>query len=160
MSPKSTMRPVRCGLDRLCQLAHLGVRGIAADHQVVGPVAATLGREVRVARLDSLLHAAVGGGVGEVDQRRRAAPQRRLSHAIRPLRQQLLAVRRHEGVVHVHMRIDAAGHDDLARGVDNPGGIRVRERTRRCNGRGRLALHRDITLRHALRRHHIAATDD
>jgi len=41
------------GLDGLGKLAHLRVRGIAAQHQMVGPIAAALGSELLVARLDA-----------------------------------------------------------------------------------------------------------
>ena len=148
------------GLDGLGQLAHLRVRRLAAEHQVVGPVAAALGRELLVARLDPLLHAAVGRRVGEIDQRGGAAPQRRHADPVGPLRVERLAVRRHERVRHVHVRIDAAGHDDLARRVDDARRIRVGQRAGRRDRGDRLALDGDIAPRHALRRHHVAAAND
>jgi len=42
------------GLDGLRQLGKLRVRRLAAQHEMVGPVAAALGRELLVARLDTL----------------------------------------------------------------------------------------------------------
>ena len=61
---------------------------------------------------------------------------------------------------HVHVRVDAAGHHDLARRVDDPLGIRIGERARRRHRRDRLAFDADIAARHALRGHHVAAADD
>ena len=149
------------GLDRLRQLGELRVRRLARQHQVVGPVAAALRREVRIARLDGRLHALVGAHVGEIDQRGGAAVERRHADPVGSLRVEDRAVGHHEGMLHVHVRVDAAGHDDLAHRVDHS----VRHRRRpACPGAATAAMVSPLMarsqLRHALRRHHVAAAND
>src|SRR6185503_18409898 len=69
-------------------------------------------------------------------------------------------IRHHEGMLHVDVRVDASGHDDLARRIDDSRSIAVGQRARRGDGGNGLALDGEIALRHPLRGHHIAATND
>src|ERR1700730_10566269 len=60
----------------------------------------------------------------------------------------------------MHVRVDAARHDDASRGVDHAlGGLR-RKRAGSGNRRNLLARDADVAFGHALGRHHVAALDD
>jgi hypothetical protein len=63
-------------------------------------------------------------------------------------------------MLHVHVRVDAAGMTILPAASMTARRIRVGQRARRRNGGDGLALHADVTLGDALGRHHVAATND
>jgi hypothetical protein len=103
---------------------------------------------------------AVRPPIGEIDQRRGAAPQRRLSDVVRPLGGERRAVRQDPRVMHVDVRIDAAWDHDLAGRIDDARSRGVAKRPRRRDRRDSLAFDRDVATRDALRRHHVAAAND
>ena len=147
-------------LDRLGELAELSVGRLARQHQVISPIAGALGREILVACRDGRLHALVRTHVGEVDQRGRAAPERRHADAVGPLGVEDGAVGDHKRVLHVNVRIDAAGHDDLVPSVDHPRCVSVGERPRRRNGDDCFAHDGHVALGDALGCHHVAAANN
>ena len=60
----------------------------------------------------------------------------------------------------MHMRVDAARHDDMPGGVDHARGGLRRQRTGRGDRGDGPAGHGDIATDDALRRHHVAAAND
>ena len=57
----------------------------------------------------------------------------------------------------MHMRIDAAGHDDFAAGVDQAFRSVGAERSGGADGNNFFALNREVTCGHAGGRHHFVA---
>ena len=103
------------------------------------------GRQVKIAReVDDRGHAAEGGGA--------SGRLGRLGHDVRLPRPHL----RH-GDVDVRVWLDAAGDDDLAAGVDRA--ATTEQRARPAERRDLLALHPDVHVRDALRRHDLPTCD-
>ena len=93
-----------------------------------GVIAVALAGPLLLAPLDRLLNGVVPLDRGEIDRRRRAAMERRLADPRGGFGQRRLGDTggRHRPVA-VDMRIDAAGDDDLACGVDHPSGPKRRK---------------------------------
>ena len=127
---------------------------------MVGPIAAALGRKIGIPRFDRPLHAAVARHVGEIDQGGGAAEQRGPADLIDTLRVEHRTVGHHEGMLHMHMRIYATRHHDLARGRDHAQRIAVCERLGRRQRGNALALDGNVAAHNALRRHHVTAAYD
>ena len=156
-------------LDRLADLADRLRRDLARQDVVEREVGVRMATEDVASPLDRLRdrHARrvrIGCErqvAGEVDDRRHAAERRgargrfrRLCHHVRRAAPDLRDRDRN-----VRVRLDAAGHDDLAAGVDGPRGV-GRQRAGLAQRDDRLALHPDVEQRDALRRHDLSALDD
>jgi len=129
--------------------------GVAADAEDGAPPLDALGdghargvgrgRQVEIAReVDDRRHAAEGSGAG--------GRRGRLGHDVGLPRPHL----RH-GDVDVRVRLDAAGDDDLAAGVDRA--ATAGQRARPAERSDLLALHPDVHVRDALRRHDLPTCD-
>ena len=91
------------------------------QHEVIGPVAAgSCRRSPRRAPRSPAARSCSSRHVGEIDQRRGAAEQRRHADLLGPCGDRAACrpglIQR---MVHVHVRVDAARHDDLACRVDH-----------------------------------------
>jgi len=133
------------GLDRLGHLAEDLRRDPAQEHRVEGVVAIALAGPLLLPELDRLLHGHAAFDRGEIDRRRRPTMERRLADPRGGFGQRRLgdAGGRHRPVA-VDMRIDAAGDDDLARGVDHPSGAERGKAARRADRGDLLAGNADI----------------
>ena len=135
------------GLDRLRELPGEFGRRLGMQHDVIGPVARAFSDEVLVARFDRLLRRDTVAPIGEIDERRRAAEQRRAPDLLRSGRDERRAVGLGPHMMQMHVRIDAARHDDMPCCVDHALGGFGRERAgSRDRGDG-LAGDGDITAR-------------
>src|ERR1700730_15280066 len=108
------------GLDRLGELTENFGRDVAEQHRVEGVIAIAGAGPLLVAPLDRLLDGVAALDRGKVDRRRRAAEQRRLADPRGGLGQFRLAVGHRHRPVAMDMRVDPAGDDDLAAGIDHP----------------------------------------
>ena len=132
------------GLHRLGDLRVDVGRELAQQHRVEGVVAIALAGPLLLPVLDRLLHIHAALDRCEVDRRRGAAEQRRLADPRRRLGQFRLAVRHRHRPVAMDMRVDAAGDDDLAGGVDDPPGAQRGEAPRPADRGDLLAGNPDI----------------
>ena len=107
------------GLDRLRELAGEFGRRLGVQHDVVGPVARALADKILVARLDRLLRGNAVAPVGEIDERGGAAVERRAPDLFGPGRDERRAVGLDPDMMQMHVRVDAAGHDDVPGRVDH-----------------------------------------
>ena len=101
------------GLDRLRELPGEFGRRLGVQHDVIGPVARALSDEVLVARLDRLLRRDTVPPIGKIDERRRAAEQRRAPDLLGSGRDERRAVGLDPHMMQMHVRVDAARHDDV-----------------------------------------------
>ena len=129
------------------------------QHDVVGEVAGTFSDKILVAGLDCLLRRGSVAPIGEVDERGGAAEQRRAAHLLGTGGDERRAVRLDPHMVQMHMRVDAARHNDVSGRVDHALGF-GRERASRSDRGDGFAADRDIATHNALRRHHVAAAND
>jgi hypothetical protein len=147
-------------LDRLRELARELRRRLGMQHDVVGPVARARSDEILVARLDGLEGGTALAPIGEIDQRGSAAMKRGAADLLGAGSDERRSVGLDPNMLEMHVRVDAARHDDASRGVDHAlGGLR-RERAGSGHRRNLLARNADVAFGHALGRHHVAALDD
>ncbi len=133
------------GGDRFGELRQ-DLRGdLALHHRVKGVVAMAVAGPFLLAPLDRLLHAVAVADQGEIDDRGRAAMQCRLADAGRAFGHLVLGGAGHDDrPAAMHMRVDPAGDDDLAGGVDDAPGADRGEAARRADRRDLLAENADI----------------
>ena len=154
ISPKSTIRPLRLGvmsvvkiltvaksgLNRLAHLPRQVDRQRPLDHDVLRVVAGAVAFPVLFALFDRVAHILALRGSGKVDHRGGAAMHRRLADDIRGRGLGRRPVRSRQVPLAVHMRVDAAGDDDLAGRIDHPRAVRQWQccqvrRPRQCSRR-------------------------
>ena len=148
------------GLDRLSELSGKFRRRLRVQHEVVGPVAGTLADEIAVAGFDRLAGRSAVAPIGEIDERGGATEQGGTAHLLGPGGDERRAVGLGPGMMQVHMRIDAARHDDEPARIDHAPGRRRRQHARSRHRRDGLPGNRHVALDDALRRDHVAAAND
>ena len=150
---------------RITRAQHLGElpknlrRQRALDHYVKAVVTLALARPIFMPVVDGLLDSFAVRPAHEVDHRRRAAIQRRAAHHRRRIGVGHAAVGVWRIPFQMHMRIDAAGHDDFAGGIDQAFGGVGAERSGGADGNNFFALYRQITGGDAGGRHHPVAAN-
>ena len=147
------------GLDGFGELAGEGVRRLAMEHDVVGPVAVAAPDEILVPRLDGFERGLVVAPVGEIDQRGGAAVERGPADLVGARGDHHGAVGLHPGMMHVDVRVDAARHDDHFARVDDAPGCVVGQGAGSRHGGDGLALDGDVERSGCLRRDDRAALD-
>jgi hypothetical protein len=129
------------------------------QHDVVGPVTWAFPDEVFVAHLDRLQRRDTIAPIGKVNKRGRPSEKRSAPNLLGAGRNERRAVGFDPHVMEVHVRIDAAGHDDMPRRIDQLGGL-GRQRSGSGDRGNRFAGDRDVTANDALGRHHIAVANN
>src|SRR5882724_9021060 len=105
---------------------------MAAQHQVKAVVGVAGAGPFALTRLDRALQWYFRRAQREIEHRRRAAIERGAADLARRRAHDLLvATRQQDRHAAMDVRVDAAGHDDLARGVDDPAGTDCGEAARR-----------------------------
>jgi hypothetical protein len=107
------------GLDRLRELSGKFGRRLGMQHDVVGPITGTLSDEVLIARLDGLQGRHAVSPIGEIDECRGAAEERCAPDLFGSGGNERRAVRLDPDMMQVHVRVDAARHDNLPSRVDH-----------------------------------------
>ena len=148
------------GLDRLGELAGEFGRRLGVQHEVVGPVAWAFPEEVLVAGLDGLERRDAIAPIGKIDERGRPAEQRGASDLLGAGGHERRAVGLDPHVMEMHVRIDAAWHDDMSCRVDQMLGGVCRQGSGSGDRGDRLAGDRDVAAHHTLGRHHIAVANN
>jgi hypothetical protein len=109
---------------------------------------------VFLALLDRIPHIGPLRRAREVDDRRSAAMHSRTPDHIRRIGQRRTPVRIRQEPLAVHMRIDAARHDDLACRIDQLRAIRYWQTAARGHRDNTFAGNGDVVRAHTLWRHH------
>ena len=108
-------------LDRLRQRVEHALRQLAVQQQVKAVVAIAGAGPFALAQLDRLLQRLIRRARGEIEQGGRAAMERGAADLLRRRAQQILvAAGERDRRAAMDVRIDAARHDDLPGGVDDP----------------------------------------
>ena len=148
------------GLNCLRELAGEFRRRLGMQHDVVGPVAGAFADKVLIARLDGLERRDTAAPVGEIDECSRAAVERRATDLLWPSRDQGRAVRLGPLVMKMHVRVDAARHDNVSGSIDHPRSGFGRERVSGRDRSDRLTGDSNIATHDTVRRYNIAAAND
>ena len=127
---------------------------------MVGPVTRAFPDEVLVARLDSLERRDAIAPIGKIDECGRPAEQRSASNLLGTGGHERRAVGPDPHVMEMHVRVDAAWHDDVSCRVDQMLGGVGRQRSGSGDRGDRLAGDRDVAAHDALGCHHIAAANN
>src|SRR5262249_3593186 len=109
------------GLDRLGELAGEFGRRLGVQHNVVGPVAWAFADEVVVAHLDGLPRRDAVAPISEIDKRGRPPVERGTSDLLGAGGDERRAVGLDPHVMEMHVRINAAWHDDMPCCIDDAG---------------------------------------
>jgi hypothetical protein len=147
-------------LDRFHELAGELGRRVRVQHDMIGPIARTLADKILVARFDGLHRGQAVAPISEIDIGGRAAEQRSASHLLGSGGDERRAVRLYPHMVQVHVRVDAARHDDMSVRVNDTFGGFGRKRADSGDRGDGLADNRDIAADDPPRRHHVAAAND
>jgi hypothetical protein len=148
------------GLDRLSELPSEFGRRLGVQHDVVGPVTWAFPDEVFVARLDGLQRGDAIAPIGKINKRGRPSEERSASNLLGAGRNERRAVGLDPHVMEMHVRVDAAWHDDMSCCVDQMLGGLGRQRSGSSDRGDRLTGNRDVTAHDALGCHHIAAANN
>src|SRR5262249_22296700 len=99
-------------LDRLGELATEFGRRLGVQHDVVGPVTWAFPDEILVARLDGLQRRDAVAPIGKINKSRRPSEERGAANLLGAGRNEWCAVGLDPHVMEMHVRVDAAWHDD------------------------------------------------
>jgi len=124
------------------------------ERHVEGVIRVRVALPARGARLDHLLHIRARPHEAEVDVGGRPTEDHPARVVLRAERREVLLGLHRDGVRQVRVGLDAAGHDDLAGGVDHPSGLQPV--LGQAEGDDALPFDGHIPPADALRRHHVA----
>src|SRR5262245_20267674 len=146
------------GLDRLSELAGEFGRRLGVQHDVVGPVTWAFPDEVFVARLDGLQRRDTIAPIGKINKRGRPSEERSAPNLLGAGRNERRAVGLDPHVMEMHVRVDAAWHDDMSCCVNNTGRRGLDGQGAQCGDR--LSGNTYVAAYNSLRSDNISATND
>src|SRR5215510_8905725 len=145
-------------LDRLGELAAEFGRRLGVQHDVVGPVTWAFPDEILVARLDGLQRRDAVAPIGKINKSRRPSEERGAANLLGAGRNEWCAVGLDPHVMEMHVRVDAAWHDDVPCCVDDPGRRGLDGEGAQC--RDRLPGNTYVATYNTFRCNDISATND